>query len=159
MATLFRLKLTCEEGTKPVPVKVRENAGPPAVALAGDRLPTVGSVLFGKIVSVTGAEVPPPATPFGGFVTAIAAAPGLVTSVASIAAVSSVGLTYVVERADPLRFTIELVTKFEPFNESVNAVAATTTLVGLIDEMVGNGLKTVNSMDVEAPPPGSGLNT
>lgn len=36
VGTLFKLKLACELCTKPLPFTVRVNAGPPAVALAGE---------------------------------------------------------------------------------------------------------------------------
>lgn len=75
VATLFRLKLTCEFATNPVPFTVRVNAGPPAVALKGEILETVNGLTGGKIVSVTVLEVPPPGTPFDGLVTEILTIP------------------------------------------------------------------------------------
>jgi hypothetical protein len=80
-------------------------------------------------------------------------------SLAEIAMVSCVELTNAVDRAVPLKFTMEPVTKFDPFTVRVNPAAPATALVGLIDEIVGEGLNTVNSTEVEAPPPGSGLKT
>jgi len=53
----------------------------------------------------------------------------------------------------------ELATKLEPIADNVNGILAALTLVGLIDEMTGERADTGNSTDVEAPPPGSGLNT
>ena len=72
-------------------------------------------------------------------------------SVAETAIVSCVGPTYVVDRAVPLKFTMEPVTKFEPFTVSVNPALPATTLVGLMDEIEGEGLNTVNSTEVERP--------
>jgi hypothetical protein len=42
VATLFKLKLACEPSTKPLPFTVRVNAGPPAVALAGEMVVIAG---------------------------------------------------------------------------------------------------------------------
>ena len=53
----------------------------------------------------------------------------------------------------------ELVTKLEPTADNVNWILAAITLEGLIDEMTGERADTGNSTEVEAPPPGSGLNT
>src|ERR1700687_3223724 len=80
-------------------------------------------------------------------------------SLAEIEIVSFVELTYVVDRAVPLKFTTDPVTKFEPFTASVNPAPPATALEGLIDESVGEGLITVNPMEGEAPPAGSGLKT
>src|ERR1039457_218123 len=76
-----------------------------------------------------------------------------------IAMLSCVELMYFDGRAAPLKFTTEPVTKFEPFTVSVNPAPPATTMDGLMDEIVGEGLNTVNPAEVEAPPPGSGLNT
>src|ERR1700687_6372959 len=80
-------------------------------------------------------------------------------SLAEIEIVSFVELTYVVDRAVPLKFTTDTGTKSQPFTASVNPAPPATALEGLIDETVGEGLITVNPMEVEAPPPGSGLKT
>src|ERR1035437_759548 len=80
-------------------------------------------------------------------------------SPANIAMLSRVELMYVADRAMPLKFTTEPVTKFEPFTVSVNPAPPAATLDGLMDEIVGEGLNTVNPAEVEAPPPGSGLDT
>ena len=68
--TGFDPNVTTEEGLKPVPVIVRVNEGPPAVALAGINAPMVGWEFAGRTVSVSADDVPPPAllTP-NGFVT------------------------------------------------------------------------------------------
>src|SRR5579863_10133998 len=59
----------------------------------------------------------------------------------------------------PLKFMTELVTKLEPFTNKANAFPPAGTLEGLMDEMVGERAATGNSTEVEAPPPGSGVNT
>ena len=66
---------------------------------------------------------------------------------------------YDVAWAIPLKFTTELVTKFEPTTNKADGFPAAAMLEGLMDEMKGRGLNTGNSTEVEAPPPGSGLNT
>jgi hypothetical protein len=76
-----------------------------------------------------------------------------------MAAVSNVGLSYDVVRGVPLKLTTELVTKPEPFTCKANGLVPAVTLEGLMDEMTGESANTENSTDVEAPPPGSGLNT
>src|SRR5215467_211344 len=53
----------------------------------------------------------------------------------------------------------ELATKFEPAADKVNWILPAITLVGLRNEITGGSADTGNSTDVEAPPPGSGLNT
>ena len=53
----------------------------------------------------------------------------------------------------------ELATKLEPTADNVNWILPEITLEGLIDEMTGERADTGNSTEVEAPPPGSGLNT
>jgi hypothetical protein len=75
VGSLFTLKLTTEFGVKPVPVTASGNAGAPAVALAGTKVPMVGCTPAGSIVNVAGPEVPPPATPFAGFVTVMLTVP------------------------------------------------------------------------------------
>lgn len=70
------------------------------------------------IVNVMEFEVPPPGV---GLVTVTPGVPTLATSPAEIAAVSCVALTNVVFFALPLKFTTELLTKFEPLTVNVNA--------------------------------------
>ena len=156
---LFRLKLTCEPCTKPLPFTARGNAGPPAVVLVGEMLETVSGTMGGKIVSVTALEVPPPGTPFEGVVTVILAVPWATISDVTISTVISVGPWYDVAWAMPLKFTTELVTKFEPKTNRANWFAPAGMLEGLMDEMMGERADIGNSTEVEAPPPGSGLNT
>lgn len=159
METLFRLKLTCEPCTKPLPFTVRVNAGPPAVALEGEMLLIAGCAVGAVIVSVTVLEVPPPGTPFVGVVTVILAVPWDAICAGVISEVINDGLANDVAWGMPLKLTTELVTKFEPFTNRAKGGAAAAMLEGLIAEMVGESAATGNSTEVEAPPPGSGLNT
>lgn len=75
VATLIRLKLICEPGTKPLPLTVSVKPGPPAVALAGEMFETTGWVFGSRIDNVTVLEVPPPGTPLAGLVTEMPAVP------------------------------------------------------------------------------------
>src|SRR2546428_9134354 len=82
---------------------------------------------FGFTVNCCALEVPPPGA---GFVTVMLNVPAVARSVTGIAAVSCVALMKVVVRAEPLKFTAELETKFVPFTVSVKAASATDLLVG-----------------------------
>jgi len=159
VGTLFKLKVTCEPGTKPLPFTVRVNPGSPAVALVGEILETASGAMAGPIVSVAVLDVPPPGTPLEGLVTVILSVPGARISAVKISKKRNPGLTYAVAWSVPLRFTTELVTKPEPNTNNANGIAPAATLEGLMEEMTGEGADTRNSTDVEAPPPGSGLNT
>jgi len=159
VGTLFKLKLACEPCTKPLPLTVSVNAGPPAVALGGEMDVIARGALAGVIVSVAALEVPPPGTPFGGVVTVMLAVPGDAISPLIISVVSNDGPWYVVACGVPLKFTTELVTKFEPITNKAKGVLAAATLAGVRDEIEGESANTGNSTEVEAPPPGSGLNT
>jgi hypothetical protein len=108
---------------------------------------------------MTALEVPPPVTPFEGVVTVIVTAPWTAASVAAISAVICSGLWKDVARGAPLKFTKELVTKFEPLTVKLNGFPEAGMFEGLIDEIIGEKADTGNSTDVEAPPPGSGLKT
>src|SRR5712692_8308464 len=96
---------------------------------------------LGLTVKVCALDVPPPGA---GFVTVILNVPAVARSVAGIAAVSCVALTKVVVRPDPLKFTVELETKFVPFTVSVKAASVTDLLVGEMLAVVGVALFTVN---------------
>jgi len=65
-------------------------------------------------------------------------------------AVTCVELTKVVVRADPAKFTTELLTKFVPLTVSVNAASPTFTLEGEMLVVVGAGLLTVSVPGVAA---------
>jgi len=138
---------------------VRVNPGPPAVMLVGEIFETASGGMGGTIVSVTVLEVPPPGTPLEGLVPLLLAVPGATMSAVKISNISNPGLLYDVAWAVPLKLTTELVTKPEPVTNMANGLAPAATLDGAIDKMTGEGADTGNSTEVEAPPPGSGLNT
>lgn len=73
--------------------------------------------------------------------------------------VMKVELAYDVGKGVPLKFTTELATKFAPITDRPNGFLPAGRLDGEMDEMIGARADTGNSTDVEAPPPGSGLNT
>lgn len=148
------MKLTTELAAKLVPFTVSVNAAPPAVALVGERVVTVGTGLL--MVKVALAEVPPPGA---GLVTVTLTAPGVTTCAAVIAAVSCVALTNVVVDAVPLKLTTDVETKLVPFTVKVNEAAPAVTLGGESVVTVGTGLFTVNTEAAEVPPPGAGLVT
>ena len=102
MVTLFMLKLTCEPATKPLPLTMSVNSGPPPVALVGERLVTTGCVCGGKIVRKNVSEVPPPGTPFEGVVTETVAVPGVPIISRVMGILSSVGPSYCVAWGMPL---------------------------------------------------------
>src|SRR5439155_661487 len=101
-------------------------------------------------------EVPPPGA---GFVTVMLNVLAVARSVTGIAAVSCVALMKVVVRAEPLKFTAELETKFVPFTVSVKAASVTDLLVGEMLVVVGITLFTVNVCALDVPPPGTGFVT
>lgn len=73
---------------------------------------------------------------------------------------SCVELPKVVVRAEPLKRTTELPTKFVPLTVRVNPAAPAAALVGEILVIVGVGLAfTVNVWEFDVPPPGVGLKT
>src|SRR2546426_12088680 len=109
---------------------------------------------FGLTVNCCALEVPPPGA---GFVTVILNVPAVARSVAGIAAVSCVALTKVVVRAEPLKFTVELETKFVPFTVSVKAASAADLLIGEMLVVVGAGLLTVRACALDVPDPESGV--
>ena len=69
------LNVTTELDVNPVPVRIRVNAGPPAVALAGTSAPITGCVLLGRIVKVNEDVIPPALPGATGFVTEMESAP------------------------------------------------------------------------------------
>jgi len=151
------LKFTTDVEMKFVPFTVRVNAEPPAVTLAGEIDATVGAGLL--IVKDCAPEVPPPGA---GFVTVTFADPAAAISEARIAAVTFVELTNVVDRAPPLKFTVDPLTKLLPFTVSVKAPEFATALVGEMELSVGVGLLgllIVNTRAPDVPPPGAGFVT
>ena len=141
---------------KPVPVRVRVNAAPPAVALVGESDVRPGDEPV--TANVTEALVPPPGA---GFVTVTGKLPTVKRSAANIEAVSFVALTKVVLLAVPLKFTTEPFTKLLPFTVSVKAAPLNVALVGEIVVIVGAGLLLlmVNVCAPVVPPPGVGFLT
>src|SRR6266852_4482609 len=106
------------------------------------------------MVKLTGFEAPPLGA---GLVTVTAAILAVVMAAAGIAAVNCEGLTNVVARATPAKFTTEPVKKFEPFTVRVKAAPPVSALFGEIVVIVGPVM--VNVKELEAPPPGAGLVT
>src|SRR5438309_1013735 len=140
--------------SNPVPVSVSVNPAPPAVALEGDSVVSVGPpALTGRL---SAAEVPPPGA---GVATVTVAAAAAARSVAGIAAVSCVALTKVVVRVAPFHLTVLPLTKPVPATVSVKAGPLTRALLGVRPVSVGAGLFTVNACAAEVPPPGAGVTT
>jgi len=125
---------TVEVETKFLPITVRVNCAPPAVAHVGLIELVVGTGLL--IVNVCALEVPPPG---GGFLTVTAAVPAVATFAAGTIAVSSVAETNVVVNADPFQLTVELAMKLVPFTVKVNCGDPAKQELGLIDVVVGTG--------------------
>ena len=125
---------TTDPDTKLLPFAVSVNAGPPAVALLGDRVVSAGTATAALIVKVSALEVCPP-----GFTT-LTCLPAAAMSLAGIAAVTCVALTNVVVRAVPFHCTADPETKLLPFTVSVNAGPPAVALLG--DRVVSAGTAT-----------------
>lgn len=151
---------TTEQGTKPVPVMLNVNPASPAVAVEGD-----SDVMAGTGSEPEGAEIVK-ATEFDAtakFVTVTFAGPTDAISAAEINAVSCVGLTKVVGRAELFQFTSDAFTKFIPVTVKVkpetlhDGVVFDEVVEADSDVMAGGTI--VNGRDVgDAPPPGPRLN-
>src|SRR6266478_861477 len=126
---------TTDVVTKFVPLTVRVNDGPPAVALVGEIEVIDGKGLL--IANVAAADAPPPGA---GFVTVTLTVPPVAISAAGIAAVTCVALTNAVVFAAPLKFTTAPLTKPVPLRVSVNAAPPAVALVGESVVMTGDGL-------------------
>ena len=150
----FAPKFTVAPLTKPVPVRVSVNAGPPVVALVGERDARTGGGFV--IANVTDPLVPPPGA---GFDTVTGKLPMVKRSVAKIEAVTCVALTKVVLLVVPLKFTTEPFTKLLPFTVRVNPRPLRVALIGEIVVIDGTGLLTVNVCAPVVPPPGAGFVT
>ena len=100
--------------------------------------------------------MPPPGA---GLVTVMGNEPALATSAAVMAAVTCVAVTNVVVRAEPLKFTVEVLTKFVPLTVRVNPASPAVLVAGEILVVVGTRLLTVNVCALEVPPPGAELVT
>lgn len=148
------LKFTVEVETKFVPFTVSVKAASVTDLLAGEMLVVVGATLFA--VNTCALEVPPPGA---GFITVMLNVPAVVRSLAGMEAVTCVELTKVVVRAEPAKFTTELLMKFVPFTVKVKAASPTFLLVGKMLVVVGRGLLTVNVCALDVPPPGVGFVT
>jgi hypothetical protein len=123
-------QFTTAPETKFAPFTVSVNCGPPAEAVAGDRLAMVGTpaALTVKLV--------PPEAPAGSD-TVIAVEPVPVIRLAGTFAVSSVGFPKLVLRAVPPQFTTAPETKFVPPTVRVNAAPPADTEYGARLVMVG----------------------
>src|SRR5260370_19858211 len=100
------------------------------------------------MVKLTGFEAPPRGA---GLVTVTAAILAVVMAAAGIAAVNCEGLTNVVARATPAKFTTEPVKKFEPFTVRVKAAPPVSALFGEIVVIVGPVMVNVTAADAAAP--------
>ena len=134
---------------KLVPVAVRVNAAPPALALAGDIAVIVGTALL--IGNVQAVDVPPPGA---GFVTVTIADPELLISLAGTWAVSCVELTKFVVSADPFQLITAPPTYPVPLTVSVKVAPPTVALTGETEVIVGTALPMANDVAPEVPPPG-----
>ena len=152
--------LTSELLMKLVPFTVNVNAPEPAATLAGCKVVTVGTGLLPEVIEkVTRFEVPPPGV---GLVTLTVGDPALATSLARIAAVTCVALTYVVVFTAPLKLMMELLRKPVPVTVRVKADEPAVALAGESLVMAGAGFRAAETVKVtmfEVPPPGVGLVT
>lgn len=142
--------------TKLLPVSVRMNAGPPAIAEFADKDPNVGAGFVALIVNVCGLEVPPPGV---GLNTVTEAEPTAEMFAAGTAAVTWVTLTIVVTSATPFHFTTEVLTNPVPVNVNVNAGEPAAAEFGARVASVGTGALMVNTSGLVVPPAGVGLKT
>ncbi len=99
------------------------------------------------MVKLTGFEAPPLGA---GLVTVTAAILAVVMAAAGIAAVNCEGLTNVVARATPAKFTTEPVKKFEPFTVRVKAAPPLSALFGEMVVIAGMGLVTLTAANAAA---------
>jgi hypothetical protein len=146
--------ITAVAPVNPVPVIV--TPVPPAVGpLVGLTPVTVGAGLF--TVNVWGDVVPPPGV---GFVTVTLTGPVGVTWPAGIVIVSVSPPFETTPPASALlpKFTIEELLKFVPVRV-MGTDWPTGPLVGLIPVSVGTGFATVKVIELDVPPPGTGLVT
>ena len=146
---------TTEQGTKLLPVRFRDTATVPAVALVGESeaIAGTGSELGDVMEKFTELEF----TADGRLDTEIAAAPSEVVSVGRIAAVSCIALTNVVGRGDPFQLTTEPLTKFVPLTVRVKPAGLQYDVEDAETE-VTVGAEIVNVAPGEMPPPGPIVN-
>lgn len=100
--------------------------------------------------------LPPPGL---GFVTVSRSVPMVAVSDASMATVSLLAFTYVVEWGLPFHSTVVDGTKLVPDTVTVNPPPPALVDAGLSAEIVGIGLSTINCAALEVPPPGDGFET
>jgi hypothetical protein len=142
---------------------VSVNAAFPGGTELGLRLEITGAI---QTVNVVERLTPPPGA---GLRTVIGKKPLADTSAAVIAAVSCVPETNAVVRPEPANWTIEEAVKPEPVSVRVNPALPSRTDVGLSKVIAGTGFggggggaleaAIVNASELEAPPPGEGLET
>jgi len=132
-------QFTVEPETKLVPLTVKVNCEPPAVAQVGLSEVIVGTGLL--MVKVCAFDVPPPGA---GFTTVTEAVPAFATRAAVTVAVSCVEETNVVVKAVPFQRTDEVETKLVPFTVRMNCADPAKHELGLIEVIVGTGLLIVN---------------
>lgn len=138
-----------------LPVRFRDTATVPAVALVGESeaIAGTGSELGDVMEKFTELEF----TADGRLDTEIAAAPSEVVSVGRIAAVSCIALTNVVGRGDPFQLTTEPLTKFVPLTVRVKPAGLQYDVEDAETE-VTVGAEIVNVAPGEMPPPGPIVN-
>ena len=143
-----------------LPATLSVNPTSPAVAVDGE-----SDVMAAAGSDPDGAEIVK-ATEFdttAKFATVTFADPAEAISAAEISAVSFVGLTNVVGRAEPFQFTTEALTKFVPVTvrekpEALQEGAEFDEVVDADKDVIAGGT-IVNGRDVaDAPPPGPRLN-
>jgi hypothetical protein len=149
------LHFTCDVEMNPLPSRVNVNA-PELIAAADGWMPDRTGAGLAVIAKDNPAEVPPPGVALITVTVAVAAA---ATSVAVIAAVSCVALTYVVVRLLPFHSTCDAAMNPLPLTVSENAADPAAAVSGAIEAIAGAGLLTLNVAAAELPPPGVGVIT
>src|SRR5580658_7734240 len=140
--------------TNPVPVTVRVNADPPAIAVLGD-IPLVVGAALPLILNVRVPVVPPPGD---GLDTATVAEPILATSLEESAMVNCAALTNVVVRAALFHNACDVETKPLPFTVNVSPEPPAITELGESDVICGTEFPvTVKVCPLDVPPPGVGV--
>ena len=149
---------TTDDGTKPLPFTMSVNAGPPATAVLGLRVPTTGTGFGAMTANVSAVEVPPPGA---GVTTLTVRAPGVAMSPAVMVVSSCVALTNVVGRLEPFHCTTDELTNRLPVTVSVNDGPPARALLGDSSAATGAGFGAtiVNVRAADVPPPGAGVTT
>jgi hypothetical protein len=132
---LLPFHCTVDPCTKPEPLTVRVNPGPPAIELDGATEVPIGPGLL--MENTRGAEVPPPGA---GVNTVIWTVPAVAMSLDEIAAVIWVALAKLVGRLLPFHCRTAEETKLEPVTVRVKAAPPAIPLGGETDAIVGTGL-------------------